>query len=172
LRAQITAQITRLAEIAAGQGAALTYVKAHGALYNDAVFNSELADLISSTVAALDPKLKLMGAPNSCLTEAARQNGLDFIAEGFVDRRYTDDGHLQSRKEDGAVIASQPDREAQALALFGGDPVTTASGSPLNLSVGTLCLHSDSPGADETARRIRQALEKNGATIKAFAHAG
>ncbi len=170
LKAAIMSQISRLAEIAAEEGCALTYVKAHGALYNDAVFSTETADLIAFCVARLDQNLILMGAPNSCLTKAAHQAGLKFVAEGFVDRRYTDDGHLQSRRETGAVIEDQAQRTAQALALLAKTPVTTASGQKLTLVTDTLCLHSDSPGAGETAKSIRRAIEKSGGTVKAFTH--
>lgn len=170
LRHALMAQITTLCEIAAAQGQSVNYVKAHGALYNDAVFDEEKAMVIAETVAELDPTLWLMGAPNSFLTQAAGQCGLKFVAEGFVDRRYTDDGHLQSRKESGAVLKSQADRESQAIALLGQNAITTAKGNSLQLLVDTLCLHSDSQGADETARRIRQALLGQGADIKAFTH--
>jgi len=171
LQNSITAQITRLCEIAADQGRAVTYVKPHGALYNDAVFDLESAHLIVQTLIGIDPALWLMGAPDSCLTQAAKEHGLTFIAEGFVDRRYTDTGHLQSRKESGAVIELQNEREAQALALLGKTPVTTATGQKLRLDVDTLCLHSDSPGADITAKQIRRDLEAKGARIKAFHYA-
>lgn len=168
LKNALLSQITELCEIAAEQGRTVSYVKAHGALYNDAVFDAEKALLIASTVAELDSTLWLMGAPNSYLTKAAEQCGLEFIAEGFVDRRYTDDGHLQSRKESGAVLDSQSDREEQAVALLRNETIRTAQNNPLQLSVDTLCLHSDSAGADETAHRIRRALINQGADIKAF----
>ena len=168
LKHSLLAQITTLCELAASQNQSVNYVKAHGALYNDAVFDQAKAMLIAETVADLDKRLWLMGAPNSCLTEAAKVYGLNFIAEGFIDRRYTDDGHLQSRKEDGAVLEQQSEREEQATSLLTGAPVTTASGNSLTLSVKTLCLHSDSTGADQTARRIRRALENNGAKIRYF----
>ncbi len=168
LQSALLEQITTLCEIAANQGQAVRYVKAHGALYNDAVFDHEKAMLIAETVAALDSSLWLMGAPNSHLTKAADHHGLTFIAEGFVDRRYTDDGHLQSRKEAGAVLAQQKDREDQAIALLANEAIQTAQGNQLRLFVDTLCLHSDSAGADETARRIRQALLNKGAKIEAF----
>lgn len=167
----LLSQIARLAEIAVQQGQNINYVKAHGALYNDAVFDPEKADLFAGVVASLDTSLWLMGAPDSQLTRAAHRHGLSFVAEGFVDRRYTDDGHLQSRKVPGAVIEKQLAREAQASALLLGQTVQTASGGELALKVDTLCLHSDSPGADETARRIRQNLEAQGARIKAFTRA-
>ncbi len=167
----LTEQIKTLEEIAADNGTSISYVKAHGALYNDAVFNPQLAGLIAEVVADLNPNLWLMGAPSSCLTKAAQDAGLKFVAEGFIDRRYTDDGHLQSRKEAGAVIESNSDREAQALALWQGQNITTNTGKALNLQVQTLCLHSDSPGADITAAKIKHALLDQGAKIEPFINA-
>ena len=171
LRQSLSEQIISLAEIAANHGQALTYVKPHGALYNDSVFDPNLALLLADVVAGIDPKLWLMGAPGSAQEKAAKSKGLTYISEGFIDRRYTDDGHLQSRKEDGAVIKDQSARQNQAVALLNQLPVTTASGGKLSLSVDTLCLHSDSPGADETAALIRKALTAQNAVIKAFTHA-
>ena len=168
LKQTLMAQITTLCEIASAQDQAVNYVKPHGALYNDAVFDPAKADLLAEVVAKLDSGLWLMGAPNSCLTKAAADHGLNFIAEGFVDRRYTVDGHLQSRKEAGAVLESQTDREDQALALLKEQSVKTADGAPIKLHVDTLCLHSDSAGADQTAQRIRQTLSYHGADIRAF----
>jgi len=65
-------------------------------------------------------------------------------------------------------LEEQSDREEQALALLAEKPVTTADGGPIKLHVDTLCLHSDSAGADLTAQRIRQSLLKQGAKIQAF----
>ena len=171
LRQSLSEQIISLAEIAADHGQALTYVKPHGALYNDSVFDPNLALLLADVVAGIDSKLWLMGAPGSVQEKAAKARGLTYISEGFIDRRYTDDGHLQSRQEDGAVIKDQSARQNQAIALLNQLPVTTASGRKLSLSVDTLCLHSDSPGADETAALIRRALISQNATIRAFTRA-
>ena len=168
LKKSLTEQIVRLAEIAAQHGHMITYVKPHGALYNDSVFDRELANLLAETIASLDKNLWLMGAPDSEQKKAAQNHGLRFIDEGCIDRRYTDDGHLQSRKEDGAVIKDQSARQAQAVALLHAQPVTTATGGRLNLSVDTLCLHSDSPGADQTAALIRKTLMDHNAEIRAF----
>ncbi len=169
LKAAMTEQITRLAEIAAQHGTFIAYVKPHGALYNDAVSDPHKAALIAEVIAALDPSLIFMGGPNSEMGKAAKAHGLTFIAEGFIDRRYTDDGHLQSRDIDGAVIKDQSARLAQARQLVTSQTVTTASGNIITIPAKTLCLHGDSAGAVETARLARREIEAAGLTIKAFA---
>lgn len=162
-------QIVRLCEIAADMGMDLTYVKPHGALYNDAVKSRPHADIIAGVIAAVDPALILLGAPNSQMGIAAKAAGLTFVAEGFIDRRYTDDGHLQNRAIDGAVLPDIEARIDQAVSLATEQNVITATGQRLSIEAQSLCLHGDSAGAVETARQTRRALESSGLTIRAFA---
>ena len=111
---------------------ALAYVKPHGALYNDSVFDTQKADLMAEVISELNMNLLFLGGPNSEMGRAASDHDLGFVAEGFIDRRYTDDGHLLSRKLDGAVIIEdQDERLAQAIALATQNPVTTNSGKSL-----------------------------------------
>ena len=165
----LRAQIMDLEEICTAEGAALAYVKPHGALYNDSVFDAQKADLIAAVIADLDLGLAFLGGPNSQMGRAAADHKLRFVAEGFIDRRYTDDGHLLSRTIDGAVIKNQTERLDQAVALATTGRVQTHSGKTLILKTGSLCVHGDSAGAVETAKQARAALEAEGLTIKAFA---
>ncbi|MGB6231795.1 MAG: 5-oxoprolinase subunit PxpA, partial [Litorimonas sp.] len=128
LQRSLTAQIVRLAEIAADEGARVAYVKPHGQLYNDAVSDPRKATLIARTIAEVDADLILLGGPNSEMGRAAERHGLSFVAEGFIDRRYSDDGHLVSRATPGAVIEDQDDRLDQARKLATTGEVRTASG--------------------------------------------
>lgn len=171
LRTSLTEQIVRLAEIAAEEGCKIAYVKPHGALYNDAVKSREHAEVIVQAITFLDPSLIFLGGPNSEMGLAADRVGLKFVSEGFIDRRYTDDGHLQNRSIDGAVIDTQSKRLAQAKSLASTGQVTTASGNTLIINAQSLCLHGDSAGAVETARQTRSVIENCGAKIRAFAHA-
>jgi UPF0271 protein len=170
LKASLMEQITTLAEIAAEVETCITYVKPQGALYNDSVKDAQTANLIAEVITAIDPKLIFMGGPDCEMGRAAKRHKLKFIAEGFIDRRYTDDGHLQSRSEEGAVIESQKARLIQAKKLVTLGRVTTASGRELPITVKTLCLHGDSAGAVETARLARREIEAAGVKIKAFSN--
>ena len=169
LKDSLRAQILTLAEICADEEARLAYVKPHGALYNDSVFDPIKADLIAEVISDLKLGLLFLGGPNSEMGRAAADHGLRFVAEGFIDRRYTNDGHLLSRKIEGAVIKDQSERLAQARALATTGQVRTHSGKTLSLHTGSLCVHGDSTGAVETAQQARAAIEAEGLTIKAFA---
>ena len=165
----LRAQILDLLEICSEEDAKLAYVKPHGALYNDSVFDPQKADLIASVIADLNLGLTFLGGPKSQMGRAAADHDLRFVAEGFIDRRYTDDGHLLSRKIDGAVIKDQAERLGQARSLATTGEVQTHSGKTLTLKTGSLCVHGDSAGAVETAWQARAAIEAEGLTIKAFA---
>ncbi|MEM7729631.1 MAG: 5-oxoprolinase subunit PxpA [Pseudomonadota bacterium] len=169
LARSLDAQLRDLMRIAAEEGARVAYVKPHGQLYNDAVGDGRKAALIAGTVAAVDGDLVLLGGPNSEMGRAAAAHGLSFVAEGFIDRRYSDDGHLVSRKEPGAVIADQADRLDQARRLATTGEVRTASGAWLDIRARSLCVHGDSAGAVETARLARAAIEAEGVRIAPFA---
>jgi len=150
----LTQQINDLNALAIDAGAELSHVKPHGALYNDAVNNRELADLIARAILAGVPSAALVGLPDSELQEAAAGHGLKFITEGFIDRAYRDDGQLVPRTEPGAVHKSLELVLPQAVSLVG--------------KVDTLCIHGDTPGAAEAAAAVRTQLEKQGVTIRAF----
>jgi UPF0271 protein len=154
LLVSLMAQIGALNSIVIEAGAMLTHVKPHGALYNDAVNDRELADIIASAISAIVPNAAFVGLPDSELQEAAIRNGLVFIAEGFIDRAYQDDGQLVPRSQPGAVHESLELVLPQAVSLVG--------------KVDTLCIHGDTPGAADAAAAVRQELEKQGVEIRAI----
>ncbi|WP_425410762.1 5-oxoprolinase subunit PxpA [Hyphococcus sp.] len=163
LQESLQGQIRSLKRIVETESITLRHVKAHGALYNDATKDKTLARLI--TEAAGDAII--IGPPGSMLEMAARDAGKPFAAEGFVDRLYLASGALSPRGAPGALIDEISNRTAQAVAIARGIPFEAADGQ-LSLQVQTLCLHSDSPGAAETAKSVRVALENDGFAIKSF----
>lgn len=163
LESSLTEQLHAIAAIAAEIGVMLTHVKPHGALYNDAQDDPELSTLLVDMAAKSN--LPLVGMPGSLLQQKAAERGIVFIAEAFIDRRYTDKGRLVPRSEAGAVIADEDDRIHQGLCLVKGTALTTQDGTPLTVEAQSLCLHSDSDGALETAKKMRLALEKSGIVI-------
>ena len=167
LRKTLTEQIVTLVEVAAEAGAEVAYVKPHGALYNDAVGDTGLAEVVAETVAALDPNLTLMGAPNSEMGEAAERAGLAFEPEGFIDRKYSDKGHLVPRSQSNAILSEDSERLAQMESLVRDGEVVSESGQRIAIGVATLCVHGDSPGARETARAARARLEALGFEVRA-----
>ncbi|HEY5642442.1 MAG TPA: 5-oxoprolinase subunit PxpA [Woeseiaceae bacterium] len=163
----LTEQVTALADIAADLGARITHIKPHGALYNDAVGNRALADIIARVVSEAPGAPAFMGMANTELQAAAERHGLRFIAEGFVDRAYEPDGTLVSRKEPGAVHSDLPVVTTQAVRLAQQGEVTARNGDLVRVRAETLCIHGDTPGAAAVARAVRDVLESHGVEIRA-----
>lgn len=159
-------QVGAFAEAAQRVGCNVHHIKPHGALYNDMAADPELARSVAQCFADILPGTPLVGLAGSLVEQAARRAGLSFIAEAFVDRRYTEQARLVPRTEAGAVIAEPSERARQALALATGKAIRTSAGAELRLNADTLCLHSDSDAALESAAAIRAALEGAGLAVR------
>src|SRR5467141_895060 len=113
-------QVRALAEIASRNGVSLTHVKPHGALYNQAVNNRELANAIAKGVARWKTHIVLVGLAGSPMLDVFRDAGFPVAAEAFADRRYESDGALRSRKHPDALIHDPAEAAQQALSIVQG----------------------------------------------------
>ena len=160
-------QIGALAAIAAARGVRLRHVKAHGALYNMAARDRALADAIARATRSVDSALVLFGLSGSALLEAGAAAGLRTASEVFADRAYHANGSLAPRTHPDAVLHDPEIIAVRALAMSREQTVTTLEGTPLRLSVDTICVHGDTPGAVEIASRIRSSLVAAGIQVRA-----
>jgi 5-oxoprolinase (ATP-hydrolysing) subunit A len=162
-------QLAALDGIARAEGGRVRYVKPHGALYNAAVHHEAQARAVVGAVVAFDRGLPVLGLPGSALLRAAAASGLRGVEEGFADRGYTPEGTLVPRRSPGALL-SDPDVVAErALRMATDGLVTAADGTAVEVTVASVCVHGDTPGAVELARRVRAALEDAGLRIAPFA---
>src|ERR1700676_395246 len=113
----VFAQVEALAEVAARCGARLVHVKPHGALYNQAVRNRELAEAIAEGVARWRQDVMLVGLAGSPMLDVFREAGFAVAAEAFADRRYEPDGTLRSRKFEDALIRDPEVAARQAWSM-------------------------------------------------------
>ena len=164
-------QIAAVAGVAAAEGVTIQHVKPHGALFNMAVRNAELAAAIARAVAAFDKTLILFGLPGSEILTAGRTAGLRVAAEVFADRAYEADGSLTSRRKPGAVIHDPAAVVARAVRMVKEQTVIATDGSVVRLEADTICVHGDTPGSDDLAAKIRAGLEAAGITVKAIGQA-
>ncbi len=158
-------QIGALAAIAAAEGVRLQHVKAHGALYNMAGRNRQLADAIARAVASFDRSLIVLALPGTELLRAAEALNLRVAAEGFADRAYELDGSLTPRSRAGAVIYSEQEVIDRAVRMVRDGRVRAAGGADISIRVDTICTHGDTPGAAGLTQRLRAELEAAGITV-------
>ncbi|WP_372811928.1 5-oxoprolinase subunit PxpA [Pseudoalteromonas nigrifaciens] len=150
-------QIAALEGMAKVQGLSLSYVKPHGALYNDMMLNEQLLTSVMSAVAHYPSPLKLMilaTADAKKHQKMAHTLGLKLILEAFADRQYTDEGLLVSRQLAGSVHNEQALIE-QVKQLLADGSVTTRSGKKLILDADSLCVHGDNPAGIALIQQIK-----------------
>ncbi|MEV6962190.1 5-oxoprolinase subunit PxpA [Streptomyces sp. NPDC051207] len=168
LTAEVAYQIGALEVFARAAGAHVAYVKPHGALYNRVVHDEEQAGAVVDGVLLAGASLPVLGLPGSRLLELAGKAGLPVVTEAFADRAYTQRGTLVPRGRDGAVITDPEAVVERSVGLARYGVVTSHTGTPIGVRARSLCLHGDTPGAVELARRVRDGLEACGVRVEAF----
>ncbi len=167
LRPMLTDQIALLSSSAHTQGTELAHVKPHGALYNQAAVDFDLALLLAEVIAENGQKLMFYGLAHSAMAEAAAQVGLKFVAEGFADRGYTATKRLQPRGLQAAIIDDEKLMLQRVLGLLRTGKIQTVSGEVIELMIDTLCLHGDHQHSLSSAKTLYQGLLAAGFSIKA-----
>jgi UPF0271 protein len=162
----VMGQARMLIEVAAELGGRVGHVKLHGALYNMAARDGNLARAVASALAGESrPPLVLVALAGSVFASVGRDLGLRVVGEAFADRTYRSDGTLTPRTEPGAVIADADAAARQALRIAREGRVAAADGAEVSVDAGTLCLHGDSPSAVDFARRIRREFAAAGIDV-------
>ncbi|MEV5367630.1 5-oxoprolinase subunit PxpA [Streptomyces cellulosae] len=169
LAAELAYQIGALRVFAEAAGAEVAYVKPHGALYNRTVHDAEQAEAVVAGVRLAGGSLPVLGLPGSQLLAAAEDAGLTAVPEAFADRSYTAEGTLVSRREANAVVTDEDTVVRRALAFGVDGAIEAVDGTTVTVAARSLCVHGDTPGAARTAARVREALEKAGVEVGAFA---
>ncbi len=150
-------QIAAIEGMAKVQGLQLSYVKPHGALYNDMMANEAILTTVMQAIAGYPSSLKLMILATKSAKahqQQAKQLGVELILEAFADRLYTDEGHLVSRKVTGSVH-DKTALVAQVKQLVSAGTVTTQSGQQLTLNADSLCVHGDNAAGVTLIKEIK-----------------
>ncbi len=169
LRDDVLYQIGALDGFARQAGSRVRYVKPHGALYNAVVTHPEQAAAVVAGVRDYDPALPVLGLPGSRLLEAAEAVDLPTFEEAFADRAYTAEGHLVPRRLPGAVIHDPDELARRCLRMVIEGSLESIDGTIVPLAAASLCVHGDTAGAVDIARRIRETLVQGGVELRAFA---
>jgi 5-oxoprolinase (ATP-hydrolysing) subunit A len=164
-------QLGALMGFARAANVELQHVKAHGALYNMAAVNRELAAAIARATADVDRGLVLFGLPGSHLVTEGEKAGLRTASEAFADRNYMPDGTLVSRKRPDAHVHDAEEAVRRAIRMVRDGRVRAVDGTDVALKADTICIHGDGPHAAEFAQRLRTAFEADGIAVAALGRA-
>lgn len=168
LTAEVIYQIGGLQALAATAGSSVSYVKPHGALYNAIVTNAAQARAVAEAVHHVDPNLPVLGLVGSAFHAEAERLGLRTVTEAFADRSYRPDGQLVSRRERNAVLHDTAEIADRVASMVSAGRVAAVDGSTITITVESVCVHGDSPGAVQIATAVRERLLAEGVEIRSF----
>ena len=169
--ALIHRQLAHLEQLANRSNARISFVKPHGALYNQAVADPQVARAIAEGVMLWRGDVVLVGLAGpagEAMLEEFRGAGAVTAAEAFADRRYEPDGRLLPRAFDEALIQDPVEAANQALRIATGEGVESVGGAIVPMEAETLCLHSDTPGAVRIAEAVLHTLAAAGIRVRPF----
>ena len=165
----ITTQLNTLQNLCLAFGTRLHHVKPHGALYNRAARDLDVAILICEAVRTFDPALAFYGLSGSHMKTAATMSQLRFASEVFADRAYAEDGSLVPRSQAGSLIETEKDCEEQVLRMVqNGEVLTLPAGKPRPVNADTICIHGDGPKAIDFAKAVYHCLNRYHIGLKAL----
>lgn len=158
-------QIAALDGFCKVNGMKMQHVKPHGAMYNMAAKDYNLAMAISTAVKDFNPDLIMMGLSGGQLLKAAGDIGLITVSEFFADRAYEESGDLVSRAKEGAVIHDEDIAIKRVISTIKTGHVTAITGKSIPIKVDSICVHGDNIKAVAFVEKIRKELNEAGITI-------
>lgn len=166
VRDYVIYQIGALMAFAHSVGENVQHVKPHGALYNMASWDYELAFAIAQAVHDVDKSLIIVGLSGSQILRAGKNVGLRVASEVFADRGYMQDGKLLPRNVEGAVVDDVEKILDRALEMVENGTITTVNGSKIKVEADTICVHSDTPKSMEITKKLKEALVHHGIKVE------
>lgn len=159
-------QIGALEAFVKSIGGKMQHVKAHGALYNMAAKDYNLALAIAEGVKAVNPNLILLALASSQMVKAAKDIGLKVAEEVFADRAYNSDGTLVARNLPGAVIDDTEIAISRTVRMVKEGKIKAINGEDIFIKADSICVHGDNPQAIDFVKGIRKALQEAGISIE------
>ena len=165
LQLSIEGQILGLKQIIEAEGGKLTHVKPHGALYNDAAMNEEIAAIVLKSLDFLEDDIILYVPVNSVLEEMA-MGRYEVKKEAFADRNYHSDYSLVSRSENHAVISQKKAVFNHLFSMVKYHKIRTISDDEIQVKADTFCLHSDTESSVEILKFLHHEFAEKGFRIQ------
>ena len=161
IKSIILYQLGALSAFCKAHGTTISYVKPHGALYNDMMKDDNIFKAILNAISSYDKNIKLMiisSPKNDAYEFTAKAYSINLIYEVFADRNYNDDGTLVSRVLENAVIHDELEVTNRMLTLKDRGYLTSLSGQKLFIKADSICVHSDNENALEFIKLLRKVL--------------
>ena len=157
----IISQIESLETIADSYGLELNHIKAHGALYNQMITDTELSNFYLNTIKDFKNKCSLYIPYKSEIEKIALKKGFSIIYEVFGDRNYNDDLSLVSRNNENALITDPESVVNHIKTIKETETVKTINGNYKKIKFDTICIHSDTNNSIEILKKINQEFDES-----------
>lgn len=154
LKKELIRQVLLIKQIANNEKVKLHHLKPHGALYNMAVYDRKVADIIIEVMKEVGEGLILYLPYNSLIEELSQKYKIPYFYEVFADRAYHEDLSLVSRKDTGALIEDPEEIYSRVGKIISDQKIITVSGKEVNIKADTVCIHGDNPKAAEIVRML------------------
>lgn len=154
-------QIGALYGFIKSEGGKMQHVKPHGALYNMAAKDGELARAIAEGVYKVEPELILFGLAGSQLIIQGEKIGIKTASEVFADRTYQIDGSLTPRSHADAMITDTDEAITRVERMIKGGLVLCQQGKDIKIKADTICVHGDGEKALAFTSKIKEHLENS-----------
>ncbi|WP_219009839.1 5-oxoprolinase subunit PxpA [Aquimarina litoralis] len=153
----LTDQILKVKKFTEEAGAELHHVKPHGALYNDAMKNNDVANSIIAAVKNIDKSLLIISPKDSFISFLCKDD-LEMKYEVFADRNYHKDLTLVPRSKSNAVIKNPEEVFEHVWKMISEQKIKTIEGEEVAVFFDTICVHGDNPKSVEILKYLYKEL--------------
>lgn len=142
------------------ENAQLHHLKPHGALYNLAARDENIAQVILEVLKSIAMPIKLYAPYQSVIAELALKENIEVTFEAFADRNYNEDLSLVSRRKTDALLTNKVKILDHILRMVKHEKVRAINGVEVSIKASTFCVHGDTRNALEILKYLNQELPK------------
>lgn len=165
LYTSLQSQIDSLRSILNSENLKLYHIKPHGALYNLAAKDENIATIILDVLESFSFKLKLYAPYKSVISKLAKQRQIEVVFEGFADRNYNEDLSLVSRQKSDALITEKEAVFSHAFKMIFEQKVRAINGVEVSMIINTICVHGDTENSREILKYLHTEFINNNIEI-------
>jgi len=165
LKLSIVAQILSLKQIVEAEGGKLTHIKPHGALYNDAAKDENIARIVIDSILEFGENFAIYSPQNSVISKLA-EGKIKVVFEAFLDRNYNENYSLVSRSKPNALITEKEFVFQHLLSMYSNEKIICENGQKIDCNASTFCMHSDTPDSVEILKFLQLKLKENNIQIQ------
>ncbi|GAB5563021.1 MAG: 5-oxoprolinase subunit PxpA [Winogradskyella sp.] len=161
----LTSQVNSLLKVLEAYNMKLNHIKPHGALYNLAVKDNNISEVILKVVKLLPYPVKLYAPYQSVVSKSATAQNIEVVFEAFADRNYNDDLSLVSRQKSDAIISEKSEVFEHVFQMISNQKVKTINRVEVPIKTSTFCVHGDTENAVEILKYLHANLKQKGIQI-------